>query len=158
MNPIDLTSLILLALLGILGFWSGLIKAVFRLLAVVAAVAITWFATNPTAAYLSTWFKDAENTLTISFGILFFLGTLMLVLTIGNVLHDFSQKNNFGTFNRLFGLGLGFFKASLIIYTLLSIYSLIPQEMGLNDWKNDSKAWSIFKTSAPKLLKNLEGN
>jgi uncharacterized membrane protein required for colicin V production len=156
MNPIDLTSFILLLILGILGWWSGLIKSVFRLLAVVSAVAITWFATNPTAVYLSKWFRDAETSLTISFGIIFFLGTLFTVLAIGNVLHDFSQSNNFGAFNRILGLGLGFLKAGLVIYTLLSIYSLLPEEMGLEGWKTDSQAWKAFRTSAPMLLEKLK--
>lgn len=156
MNPIDLTSLILLLILGVLGWWSGLIKSIFRLLAVVSAVAITWFATNPAATYFSKWFIEAETSLTISFGIIFFLGTLFTVLTIGNVLHNFSQSNNFGTFNRILGLGLGFLKAGLVIYTLLSIYSLIPKEMGLEGLKTDSQAWKIFRTSAPILLEKLK--
>lgn len=150
MNWIDGISLGVMGLLMALGAWSGLIKAIFRLLSVVCASFGAWYFTQDLANITSKLIDLSPNVLSFISGIVLFIVILLIVLWIGNFISKVIALTPMGLFDRLAGAFLGLLKASLILIVVLNLILLIPFK---------GEFGKVIKSSqAIKLLKELDLN
>ncbi len=147
MNWIDTVSLGLILLLMATGAWAGLIKSIFRLLSIAAASYASWAFSLQVAEYIKPHFEWSPTTIKIAVGSIIFVGTLVVVLLIGNFLSKIIAMTPAGLLDRLGGAGLGLLKASLIILIIGNLLLFIPVKIhsGFGIQLEQSKTLSFIK-------------
>lgn len=145
MNWIDAITLGIIGVLAALGAWSGLIKAIFRLLSVLLASVATWFGTAWISDQLSSSLSISPSTIKLVAGSALFLTTLVSVLILGNIISKLVAMTPMGVTDRIGGALLGILKASIICIVLLNLVLLVPIKGQFGKMVNSSIAISIMK-------------
>ena len=146
MNWIDGFSLGLILFLVITGAWSGLVKSIFRLASVGVASSAAWYGVTPCTHFISKQVEFDPAALKVGVGVVLFIGTLILVLTIGNFLSKLINKTPASTLNRIGGALLGLIKAVLILIVLSNIFLIIPWTGKIGAVVNDSQSIRLIKS------------
>jgi membrane protein required for colicin V production len=147
MNWIDIACLACLIILGVLGYWRGLLNSVFRLCAWVAAILGAYFAQKIFGDYVIQNFTFSDFTARLICTCIGFLIPFLLFSFIGHVVGDSIKDTIVGKTNHILGMLFGFLKASIICFAFLFILHLLPVEGDLKETRNNAIAYSICKSA-----------
>ncbi len=145
MNWIDIISLTLALLFGIVGLWRGLLVSVFRLCAWIAAIFGAIFAQDIIGSFIATNMalgSFAVKLVCMSVG---FLVPFLTVTFIGHIVNRFVTSTILSKANRLLGGLFGFMKGVIICGVLLAIIHIIPASGDFKTLRNSAVAYAGFK-------------
>lgn len=156
MHWLDTTLLVLLALAGGLGFWSGLLWQVARIIGLGLAGYATILFHQPTVQALGQhWLKDADpRVVQGSAYVLVFLGVYLLVLIVTQILRKVIQATELETFDRLFGAVLAAGQTAIV----LSGFCLVLKNFAhpqVQDWMDKSMLAPQFAQGMETALRFL---
>ncbi len=118
MNLIDLFIIIFILFFCFRGYWSGFVKQIFGIAAIIIAVFATFRYMSP-ASELLTSFIDNPDHATIVAGVLIFLICLSLIQLAGYGLEKMLKLVKINFINRLAGMLFGGLYAAIIASTFL---------------------------------------
>lgn len=144
MSKIDLVLTLLMAGLTLLGFMSGLIRSLTRLIAGFVAIMAAYALTGPLGDSLSASFPAAGAVVRPIVAGLLFVICLFACLVLGNVLHKITEDNNFGIIDRLFGAVFGLTKALALSWVVLSVINMFPSQGYFGTVKSDSRYFKLY--------------
>ena len=147
MNWIDIACLACLIILGVIGYWRGLLNSVFKLCAWVFAILGAYFAQSLFGDYVVQNFSFSDFTAHLICTCIGFLIPFLLFSFIGHLVGDSIKDTIVGKTNHVLGLLFGLLKASLICFAFLFVMHLLPVEGNLKETRNNSIAYSIYKSA-----------
>lgn len=118
MNMIDLFIIIFILFFCFRGYWSGFVKQVFGIAAIIIAVFATFRYMNP-ASGLLTSFIDNPDHATIVAGALIFILSLSLIQLAGHLLEKALKLVKINFVNRLAGMFFGGLNAAILASAFL---------------------------------------
>lgn len=121
----DVIVVVLFLLFIIRGTWIGFMRQLSFFLALVFSYIIAGQYTGQMMPYVSKFIENPKAVFFVSFGLMFFLGSIFFVL-LGKILHLVVQLTLAVWFDRLLGFMLGLVKAVLVTSFLYMIMSSGP--------------------------------
>ncbi len=158
MSTLEIITIALMALFGILGCLSGIIKKVGGLLAVFAGIVVTYFLAAPLNNYLCNssfynntmlgWFGNNETTAQICSLIVLCLVIFIVVYIAVRLLFRAIKKLSetiaiFGVLDKILGFVFGVFFGLVLGSVILLIIAYISQATGSTDWINQELDYSF---------------
>lgn len=150
MNTIDIVSLVLVAILMLLGLWHGLLRGIFRLLAWFAAVAGAYLANRFFAAsVVDVGFSEFSATvICLCAG---FLVPFLALLFASHMINRAVSDTVVGKVDRILGAFFGIIKAVIILAVILSIFHVMPFGGILKETRDNSVSYELYKTALEAL-------
>lgn len=118
MNLVDILIIALILIFALRGYWSGFIKQVFGIAAIIIAVFATFRYMSPASGFLSS-FMDNPDHATIVAGILIFILSLCLIQLVGHYLEKALKLVKINFVNRFIGLIFGSLNAAILASAFL---------------------------------------
>lgn len=155
MNWIDLLGLAVLFIF----FFAGLVKGFIREVLTLAGIIVSFFLALHLMGFAASWVENwvaipAKASLLVGFFILFF-GFVIAFHIIGYILYRIVRATPLTILDRLAGGTFGLLKASLIIFILLLILSIVPFKGVAATQLNDSFMYKSARRAAPIFVKYL---
>ncbi len=156
MTALDIITLLLVGIMGGLGFMRGFVSEVLSLLAWgVAMMAVRIFQPFVGAA-LSDYVGNEAGAAVLAFALVFgltFLGTRMIAKSLGGA----TRKSLLGPIDRVLGLGFGALKGlfgAIILFLLaaLAVDTYEGDNMARPGWMIKSKTYPLLNASAGALV------
>lgn len=146
MNIIDIVSLVLVAIMLLLGLWRGFIRGIFRIIAWLAAFAGAFLANRFLADTVAGFgFSEFSTTIICICG--GFLVPFLALLFASHLINNAVSDTVVGKVDRILGGLFGIIKAILIIFVILTIFHVMPFGGVLKDLRDTSVSYDIYKTS-----------
>lgn len=161
MNFVDISILIILFLSALIGFARGFISEVISLLALIAAIVLAIYFTEPLASYFthtptvqgvvnsssSTIGVNTETPISyVAFGVAFgviFIGTLIAGAIVKLLLNMIFQTGALGFINSIFGGFFGFIRGVAVVVVIIFLLQL--SALGNESWFKQSKLVAKFQ-------------
>lgn len=140
MHWLDVTLLALLALGAGLGFWSGLIMQVARLLCFGLSIYLTFLLNEPVTRLLHERVAP-EAHVNLLHGIAYvvvFLGVYIALFALSRLIYRLVRATKLETLDRVGGAILGAFKMALILAPVCALLAMLSLP-ATDDWMNQSK-------------------
>jgi len=156
-NPIDIGIIIILGYCLIRGFFRGFIKELFSLIAVFGGFYAAFTYYTHFAQLLSRWIDKAAYLNILSFLILF-IGIFFIISLLGVLIKYVLNIVFLGWLDRLFGIGFGALKGTLVISILLMAFTtFLPNcESYLKQSRLSPKVTMISETLAGLIPKEMK--
>jgi len=157
-NFFDIISLVILFILGYVGYRRGLIGEASKFVGLVLGIYFAATNYNNFSNYFSNFFKDNPGVRQVLGFILIFLVVYFLIEIGGSLVSKTLQKIKLGWINKSLGGMFGFLKGAVLILVLVwGIYSF--QQQGLHkNLKANSIVYSIFNDLRRVIGSNLNFN
>lgn len=147
MNTIDIVSLVIIGILVLVGLWHGLFRGIFRLLAWAAAIAGAYFANKMFAVSVMDALDCSEFSSTLICLCIGFLIPFLVLLFAGHIVNKVISDTIVSRLDRILGAIFGVVKAVLIIFVLLTILHVMPFGGVLQETRDTSVSYSLYKGS-----------
>ncbi|MBT3386248.1 MAG: CvpA family protein [Prolixibacteraceae bacterium] len=154
MNYIDIVLGLLLAFSAINGFRKGLIVELASLAALILGI---WGAiefSDITSEFLVENFNMNSDHLNIISFVVTFVGIVILVHIVGNVVNKLVETVMLGFVNKLAGLVFGILKSALILSIILVVFDKIDEEVEIlsSESKAESRLYEPIRNLAPSIF------
>lgn len=135
MNILDFLILLPIAYFGYRGFRNGLIHEVLGIIGIVLAVFLTFHYMDEASAYIQPYFETNAGYVPFVAALLIFIGTLIIVNIIAQLLQKVLETIHLNILNRIAGLVFGALKCGIIISALLLVVAgfNIPSDQTRNE-------------------------
>ncbi len=131
MNLLDLGIIIVLFLIGLRGYYRGLLQEISVVVGLVVGVVFAAHYYLSLARFISQWIHTPLYSRVLSFLIILVLA-YWLIRIAGNLLHRFLSFIYLGSLDRILGGAFGIFKGAIILGFLLTIITIsVPKDSKL---------------------------
>jgi len=155
MNWIDLLGLAVLFVFFFIGVVKGLIREVLTLAGIILSFFLALHLMGFAASWVENWVVvPAKASLLVGFLILFF-AFVVLFHIIGYILYRIVRASPLTILDRIAGGAFGLLKASLIIFILLLLVSIVPFRGAAAAQLKDSFLYNSVRRAAPIFRKYL---
>ncbi len=149
MHWLDITILILLGVGAAMGFWSGLLWQVARVVSLALSIYLAILANTPSTEWLNEQWKDVNPVVNrvVAF-VAIFLAIYLLLYWITHLIHKAIKASKLETLDRLLGALLGVLKMSVIAAGVLGVMAALDLQI--------FREWFDQATLAPGFAKGTE--
>lgn len=144
MSKTDLLLTVILAALAVLGYFSGFLRSVVRLLASFIALGLSYALAGPFGDFMMGSFPAAGILIKPIMISLVFAVSLFAALVLTNMLENIAEDNNFGVVNRVFGGLLGVAKGLGFAWLVLWMLNMLPDQGYFGTVKSDSRYYKYY--------------
>lgn len=129
MNPVDISIIVLILFFCFRGYWSGFVKQIFGIAAIIIAVFATFRYMGPASGLLTSFIENPDHA-TIVAGALIFIISLSLIQLAGYFLEKALKLVKINFLNRLAGMVFGALNAAILasVFLLLLAGFNLPKE------------------------------
>lgn len=129
MNPVDIFIIIFIVFFCFRGYWSGFVKQIFGIAAIIIAVFATFKYMSPASGLLTSFIENPDHA-TIIAGVLIFILCLSLIQLAGYWLEKALKLVKINFVNRLAGMFFGGLNAAILasVFLLLLAGFNLPKE------------------------------
>lgn len=149
MHWLDIIVLVLLAVGAAMGFWTGLLWQVARVVGLAFSIYLAILLNTPTADWLSEQWKDVNPVVNrvVTF-LAIFLATYLIFYFITHLIHKLIKATKLETLDRLLGALLGIVKMAALSACVLGMMAALDLEI-FREWFNQAAI-------APEFAKGTE--
>ncbi len=153
---LDLVSLVLIALLGIKGFFRGFVKETFGLIGIIGGIYVASRYAEPFGKYLDTNFLHLQNKQSLY--LIGFIASLiafwLIAVTLGMALGKLVNSSGLGLVDKVLGFFVGAAKVFMIFSVIIYVLNSIPVfRSSIENIFKGSMMYPYFKSVGSKIVK-----
>jgi uncharacterized membrane protein required for colicin V production len=153
MNGLDIFSLVMLGIFGILGVKQGLVQGLFQIASWLVSIFVAWLYSAEAANWFMANFVGLDPMLAKGLGVICAFLVPFLVLSLGGGLVNKLVKSlaPLRLANRMGGLALGVLKGALLCALVCAVLDALPVQGDLKAFRDGSEAYSFYLSLHAKL-------
>ena len=161
MNGLDFLILLPIGYFAYKGFMAGFIQEVLSITGIILGVFVTFAYMNPISAMFESFFSSPDTAAIVA-GLTLFIGTIVIIQTIGHLIRKLLEAIKLNFINRLAGLCFGAIKSAIVVSSFLWLFAGL--NMPADETRNESLSYPYVILLAPvtfnmvsTVVPNIEG-